>query len=79
MSKLYIVHIPARSSFVIAWVDDCSAGVTGDMSKDDGVDGRYVGFALTWERSICGFRAGKDGVRSQTALYAGLKERSHVK
>jgi len=21
------------------------------------VDGRYVGFTLTWERSICGFRA----------------------
>ena len=24
-----------------------------------GVDGRYVGFTLMWERSICGFRAGE--------------------
>ena len=42
-----------------------------------------MGFTLMWERSICGFRAGEawpfDGVRSQPALYAGLKEQSQVK
>jgi len=47
---------------------DGEDAAAGDLARAPAVDGRYVGFV-----------PGRRGVRSEPALYAGLKERSQVK
>ena len=37
------------------------------------VDGRYVGFTLMWERSICGFRAGETWGAQRAGFVRGTK------
>jgi len=37
------------------------------------VDGRYVGFTLMWERSICGFRAGEVWGAQRAGFVRGTK------
>ena len=46
-------------------------GVRRDVRKT--VDGRYVGFTLMWERSICGFRAGEAWGEQRAGFVRGTK------
>jgi len=40
---------------------------------EERVDGRYVGFTLMWERSICGFRAGEAWGAQRAGFVRGTK------
>ena len=50
-----------------------AAFLTGPLDGTSSVDGRYVGFTLMWERSICGFRAGEAWGAQRAGFVRGTK------
>jgi len=57
----------------VASVIDCVPSPTSAARHVESVDGRYVGFTLRWERSICGFRAGETWDAQRAGFVRGTK------